>query len=173
MESWVSVSPDCHFSLQNLPYGVFSVDGSPPRIGTAIGDYALDLDCLGKEGVFNDLGFDVGVFRDEQLNSYAALGKQIHLTVRKFLQDLLSLETKIPQVLRDNELLKTKAMVHLDKAKMHLPFRISEYTDFFCGLSHAETVSCASLNQGLADLMVVCRYSDARQAVEGCLPLFL
>ena len=37
--SWISVTPDCHFPIQNLPYGVFSTASQPQhRIGVAIGD---------------------------------------------------------------------------------------------------------------------------------------
>ena len=37
--SWISVAPESHFPLQNLPYGVFSTASQPQhRIGVAIGD---------------------------------------------------------------------------------------------------------------------------------------
>ena len=37
--SWISVAPDSHFPLQNLPYGVFSTASQPQhRVGVAIGD---------------------------------------------------------------------------------------------------------------------------------------
>ncbi|KAK3751864.1 hypothetical protein QZH41_009675 [Actinostola sp. cb2023] len=42
--SFVEVTPESHFPIQNLPYGVFSTeDNSKHRIGVAIGDYVLDL----------------------------------------------------------------------------------------------------------------------------------
>ena len=44
MSSFISVDPDCDFSYQNLPYGVFSTasDGTH-RLGVAIGESVLDL----------------------------------------------------------------------------------------------------------------------------------
>ena len=42
-ESWVPVPAGSDFPVQNLPYGVFSIDGAPPRIGVAIGEHILDL----------------------------------------------------------------------------------------------------------------------------------
>ena len=49
MQSWVSVSPESHFSLQNLPYGIFSTAQDPkPRPGVAIGDNILDLKAASK-----------------------------------------------------------------------------------------------------------------------------
>ena len=42
--SWVPVSDQSHFPIQNLPYGVFSTQADPvPRIGVAIGNQILDL----------------------------------------------------------------------------------------------------------------------------------
>ena len=45
--TWVHVTQDSHFPLQNLPYGVFSTpEGPRHRIGVAIGDYVLDLSSV-------------------------------------------------------------------------------------------------------------------------------
>lgn len=42
--SWVaSANGHADFPLQNLPLGVFSINGSAPRSGVAIGDMILDL----------------------------------------------------------------------------------------------------------------------------------
>lgn len=42
--SWVSsANGHADFPLQNLPLGVFSINGSAPRSGVAIGDAILDL----------------------------------------------------------------------------------------------------------------------------------
>jgi fumarylacetoacetase len=42
--SWVP-GADAHpdFPVQNLPLGMFSTSGTPPRAGVAIGDHVLDL----------------------------------------------------------------------------------------------------------------------------------
>jgi fumarylacetoacetase len=140
MASWIDVSVDCHFSLHNLPYGVLNPPGSTARIGTAIGEYALDLKCLARAHIFDNIGFNVEVLQDVDLNRYAALGKPVHLKVRHLLQDLLRYDTKLGHVLRDNAELRHEAFCPLDAVSMHMPFRVSEYTDFFCGLPHAETV---------------------------------
>jgi fumarylacetoacetase len=43
-KSFIEVSKDSHFPIQNLPYGIFKTKDNPkPRAGTAIGDYILDL----------------------------------------------------------------------------------------------------------------------------------
>lgn len=56
--SFVQVSPDSHFSLQNLPYGIFhprdaAADQPSPRPGVAIGDYVLDLSAIASAGLFD------------------------------------------------------------------------------------------------------------------------
>ena len=44
LRSFIAVDPASDFSIQNLPYGVFSAkDGLAPRVGVAIGDHVLDL----------------------------------------------------------------------------------------------------------------------------------
>ena len=45
MTSWVESanSAETPFPLNNLPYGVYSLEGEPRRLGVAIGDFVLDL----------------------------------------------------------------------------------------------------------------------------------
>jgi fumarylacetoacetase len=40
--SWLDLPADTPFGLANLPYGVFTIDGGPSRVGVAIGDQVLD-----------------------------------------------------------------------------------------------------------------------------------
>ena len=60
MKSFIKYSPDSHFPIQNLPYGVFKPrpDGNP-RIGVAIGGFILDLSVLEDEGLGRFAGHDV------------------------------------------------------------------------------------------------------------------
>jgi fumarylacetoacetase len=52
--SFVPYDATCHFPLQNLPYGVFSVKGqSRKRLCVAIGDQVLDLAEVAKGGIFS------------------------------------------------------------------------------------------------------------------------
>ena len=43
LQSFIEVAPESHFSLQNLPYGIFQPIDGPTRAGVAIGDLVLDL----------------------------------------------------------------------------------------------------------------------------------
>ena len=47
MSCIVNIPQGCDFTLQNLPYGIFSTKGNARhRIGVAIGDYVLDLSAI-------------------------------------------------------------------------------------------------------------------------------
>lgn len=132
---------DSDFSLQNLPYGIFSTNSEGPRIGVAIGEYVLDLKVLAKDKVFSDLEFDASTLEASRLNAYAALGRDIHRAVRARLQQLLEIDSKLGDVLRDNQERRSRSLVPMSSVEMHLPMEIGDYTDFFVGLHHAVTVS--------------------------------
>ena len=55
MKTWLDISPDSDFSIHNLPFGIFSVDRSPKRIGMAIGEVVVDLVGVLELGVITDL----------------------------------------------------------------------------------------------------------------------
>jgi fumarylacetoacetase len=143
MASWIAINESSDFSLDNLPYGVFSTAASGPRIGVAIGDFVLDLGVLAREGIFNDLEFDVATLSQPNLNAYAALGRTVHSRLRQRLQTLLKQDGPSENALRDNKNLRDRALIESKNVQMHLPMVIGNYTDFFVGLHHAETVSWA------------------------------
>lgn len=134
------MSENSDFSLQNLPYGIFSTSGENLRIGTAIGDWVLDLKVLAQGGAFDDLKFDLETLQGPTLNAYAALGKVVHQKVRHRLQELLKKDTQLGHLLRDNKTIHDKAFYKQAEVEMHLPMKINNYTDFFVGLHHAVTV---------------------------------
>ena len=138
--SWLHIDEASDFSLQNLPYGVFSCEGRDQRIGVAVGSYALDMKVLAENGVFSAIDFDVTTLQEENLNRYAALGRPIHRQVRKFLQNLLDVHTSLGHLLRDNETLRNLAFLPRANINMHLPMAVGDYTDFFVVPYHAQNV---------------------------------
>ena len=136
LHSFIDVAPDSHFPIQNLPYGVFSAkDGLAPRIGVAIGDYVLDLWQLAQ-----DCRFDVvepAVFAAPQLNPFMALGPKVWSNTRARISELLRHDH--PE-LRDNEKLRKRALVPMADVRLHLPFAVSGYTDFYSSKEHATNV---------------------------------
>ena len=57
LKSFIEVSPDSHFPLENLPFGVFQPRQGKPRVGVAIGDLILDLSALEELGHFRSPEF--------------------------------------------------------------------------------------------------------------------
>ncbi|MGF2507333.1 fumarylacetoacetase, partial [Ralstonia pseudosolanacearum] len=52
--SWLAAAntPETHFPLENLPYGIFSTQPNPsPRAGVALGDQVIDLGALDDAGL--------------------------------------------------------------------------------------------------------------------------
>jgi fumarylacetoacetase len=136
LRSFIPVDATSHFPIQNLPYGVFSAkDGLAPRIGVAIGDYVLDLWQLAQ-----DCRFDVvepAVFAAPQLNPFMALGPKVWSSTRARISELLRHDH--PE-LRDNKKLRKRALVPMADVKLHLPFAVSGYTDFYSSKEHATNV---------------------------------
>lgn len=138
--SFIQVSEDSHFPIQNLPYGVFSPnDGkSLPRVGVAIGEYVLDLSVLDEAGFFKKTGVEgKNVFHQPVLNPFIELGKPVWKEVREILQHILDENVSD---LRDNEELRKKAFYLQKDVQMHLPVYIGDYTDFYASKEHATNV---------------------------------
>ncbi len=132
MSSWVETAndPQCPFPLNNLPFGVFSA-GDAPRCATAIGDKVLDLAALQKAGLLPACGFD-----EPALNTFMAKGPQVWQAVRDRLTSLLSAEHEDGET----RLQVTSALHEACDVRLHLPFQVSEYTDFYAGKQHAINV---------------------------------
>ncbi|MFB6448199.1 fumarylacetoacetase [Bradyrhizobium tunisiense] len=136
LRSFIEVDPSSDFPIQNLPYGVFSTPANPtPRVGVAIGNYVLDLWELEQDSRL-DVG-PLGVFSGGSLNPFMALGPKVWSKTRARLSELLRHDH--PE-LRDNEELRKQSLVPMRDARLHLPFTVSGYTDFYSSKEHATNV---------------------------------
>ena len=117
-----------NFSIQNLPYGVFSTAVSAPRIGVAFGDDVLDLALLEIEGLLDTHN----LFNQPALNAFMGAGREVWTAVRRRLQTLLS-----EDLLRLRQL---HALIPQAQVTMHLPAQIGDYTDFYASRQHATNV---------------------------------
>src|ERR1700756_2606139 len=135
LRSFIPVDPNSDFPIQNLPYCVFSARGFAPRIGVAIGDFVLDLWELEQDGRFA-FG-EIGVFSQASLNAFMALGPKMWAKTRARISELLRYDH--PE-LRDNEELRKLALVPIREAKLHMPFAVSGFTDFYSSKEHATNV---------------------------------
>ncbi|MFT6000447.1 MAG: fumarylacetoacetase [Neolewinella sp.] len=126
----IQVAQDSHFTIHNLPWGIFSVPGESPRVGIAIGDQILDMAAVAELEVFD---FDVSVFYEDKLNPFIELGKSVTNKARTQVQAWLKS--------KDSPLAgKPELFVPQADATMHMPVSIGDYTDFYSSIEHATNV---------------------------------
>jgi fumarylacetoacetase len=93
-------------------FGVFSTDGEPPRVGFRVGRGVLDLVAAG-------LG---SVFASPTLNPFLAQGRIAWEDTLGRIRDLVGLGSDL---------------VPLERARIHPPFAVADYVDFYSSLEHA------------------------------------
>jgi len=131
--SWVGSAnhPATDFPLMNLPCGVFSVEGAPPGCGVAIGDFVLDATGLEAAGLLRP--GDAPVLDQACWNGLMAQGPKAWATFRERLTELLSEGAAERHGVEPH-------LVPFADVRLHLPFRVSEYTDFYASIHHARNV---------------------------------
>ncbi|MGE5689404.1 MAG: fumarylacetoacetase [Pseudomonadota bacterium] len=110
------------FGADNLPYGIFSPPGGAPRVCTRVDDAVVDLSPLGAE------------FRQGTLNALMGMGRPVWETARMRVRDLVEggLGDRHP----------------LAAVRLHLPFAVSDYVDFYSSLEHATAMGRLFRPQG-------------------------
>src|SRR4051812_22326382 len=107
LRSFIEVSPDSHFPLENLPFGVFKPALGPARVGVAIGEEILDLAVVEEQGKFAGPEFQkIRAFHYDSLNAFLSLGRGAWRAARTTIQQLLAADN--PE-LRDNAELRARA----------------------------------------------------------------
>ncbi|MFN8276976.1 MAG: fumarylacetoacetase [Chitinophagales bacterium] len=134
MKSFIEVSSDSDFPIQNIPFGIIQTADRTPRAATAIGNYVVDLLVLAAAGYFDDLSAPVQVFSMPSLNAFIALGKPVTQAVRCRIQELLSVGSP------DEVLIREKALIPIEAAQLLMPIHIPNYTDFYSSREHATNV---------------------------------
>lgn len=137
LKSWVDVPKGSDFPIQNLPFGIFKTDYLQPVAGVAIGNHVLDLVYLHENGFLDGLGLPYGIFNQNELNGFLALGRKKGGVVRQRISELLRHDN---EALKSNMVAREMALVHKNEVQMQLPVRISNYTDFYSSEEHATNV---------------------------------
>ncbi|MFD1344075.1 fumarylacetoacetase [Litorisediminicola beolgyonensis] len=124
--SWVASANSAltDFPLNNLPYGVFD-DGRGARMGVAIGESILDVARV-------DHGQDPALFAEPSWNAVMAAGPELWAALRARLTELLSEPAHRDAV--------APHLVEAGAVRLLMPFRVSEYTDFYSSRDHATNV---------------------------------
>lgn len=136
LRSFIDVDPTSDFPIQNLPYGVFSTSGTPPRVGVAIGDFVLDLAVIEAAGLL-DLGGAKGVFAQPSINAFMALGPKRWPATRARISALLRHDNT---ELRDDAALRARAILLRKDVTLHLPLAVAGFADFYSSKEHATNV---------------------------------
>lgn len=131
--SWVESanSATTDFPLNNLPCGVFSIGAEDPRCGVAIGDRIVDVAALEEAGLL--VVAEHPVFDVPFWNELMELGPDAWAAFR----------TRLTALLVEGAAERAEVAPHLHAqadATMHLPFLVSEFTDFYAGRHHAFNV---------------------------------
>jgi fumarylacetoacetase len=137
LTSWVHVPDGSDFPIQNLPFGIFKTQGSAARAGVAIGEFIVDLAYLHKTGYFRQLALPEGIFARPFLNDFLSLGRKKIRSVRERVSELLRPEN---DQLQSTKAARKEALIPQWRAKMLLPVRVSNYTDFYSSEEHAINV---------------------------------
>jgi fumarylacetoacetase len=107
------------FGLDNLPYGVFSAGGGPPRAGVRVGDSVIDLAAA--------LGD--AVFAAPSLNPFMATGPASWARSRARITELIAGDA-VPE----------GAVHRLGDVELTLPFEVADYVDFYASEAHASNL---------------------------------
>lgn len=137
MKSWISVSHDNHFPLQNLPLGIMQTPQHTHQMVTIIGDCVINLAVLEKEGLFRHMNLPAAVFQSPYLNDFLSYGKETILELKRTLRHLFDVHN--PSI-RDNQELQHQCMLNVQEANLVLPVYIRDYTDFYSSEEHATNV---------------------------------
>ena len=137
LKSWLKVSADSDFPIQNIPFGVFLTKEHVVTIGTRIGDYAIDLGALQQLNYFEGIELTDDMFMQDTLNDFISDGKRTWRAVRNRIAELFC---ESNDTLQKNEKHREIVIFNLDDVEMQLPVLIGDYTDFYSSKEHATNV---------------------------------
>jgi fumarylacetoacetase len=150
--TWLDLPPGTGFGLACLPFGIFSVEPAargpsssspspggvphhpPPqtgrarRAGVAIGDSVLDV-----AAVADDLRLTVrDLFTEPVLNRFLAGGPAVWREARERITEWLTSPAHRAVV--------APHLIPRGEVRLHLPFAVADYVDFYASRNHAENV---------------------------------
>ncbi|MDH3795449.1 MAG: fumarylacetoacetase [Flavobacteriaceae bacterium] len=136
-KSWLEISADSDFPIQNIPFGVFLTRDDVITIGSRIGDYAIDLAAMHQLGYFEGIPLTDDIFLQDTLNDFISDGKKTWRLVRDRISDVFLADNAN---LRDNTKHRNIILFTLDEIEMQMPVLIGDYTDFYSSREHATNV---------------------------------
>ena len=135
--SWLEVSNESDFPIQNIPFGVFLTRENVVTVGTRIGNFAIDLGALQQLNYFEDIELTDDMFIQDTLNDFISDGQKTWRLVRNRIADIFDTQNS---KLRDNAKHRKIVIFNIDEVEMQLPVLIGDYTDFYSSKEHATNV---------------------------------
>lgn len=135
--SWLHVSKNSDFPIQNIPFGVFLTRDDIITIGSRIGDTAIDLGALHQLGYFDGIPLTDDIFLQDTLNDFIADGRKTWRLVRNRIAQIFDADN---DTLKNNTAHKETILFRLDEIEMQLPVHVGDYTDFYASKEHATNV---------------------------------
>ncbi len=137
LKSWLDVTEESDFPIQNIPFGVFITKDDVVTIGTRIGDYAIDLGALQQLNYFAGIELTDDMFMQDTLNDFISDGKKTWRLVRNRISEIFESNNS---ELRDNAGHRDIVVCNMEDVEMQLPVLIGDYTDFYSSKEHATNV---------------------------------
>lgn len=133
--SWIHVPNGSHFPIQNLPFCSYASESAPEgSIAVRVGDTLVDLYQLCHAELLKGGDFQFSCDFQEVLEEG---GRRSLTEIRHQLFDLLSSDCP---TLRDNQQLRSKALLSVESAEVLIPMTINAFVDFYSGINHASNV---------------------------------
>jgi fumarylacetoacetase len=115
----IAIPDGSPYGLDNLPYGVFSAGGAPPRVGLRVADRVIDLAATLSDDMF----------AAPSLNPFLAAGPARWAAVRTRMTELITAGSVPPA-----------AVYPVADVSLLLPFEVADYIDFYASEQHAATL---------------------------------
>ncbi|GIH71245.1 fumarylacetoacetase [Sphaerimonospora thailandensis] len=122
--TWIDLRDD-GWGLDNLPYGVFSTGGPDRRVGVAVGGHVLDLGAAARD-LWPAMA---GTFAEGTLDRFMARGRAVWDETRERVTGWLT-DAAHERAVRPH-------LVDRDAVRLHLPFTVADYVDFYASEHHA------------------------------------
>ena len=90
-KSWLEVTKNSDFPIQNIPFGVFLTKENVVTVGTRIGDFAIDLGALQQLNYFEGIELTDDMFMQDTLNDFISDGKKTWRLVRNRIADIFDI----------------------------------------------------------------------------------
>lgn len=137
--SWVRVDADSDFSLQNIPFGIGTIQGRTSVV-SIIGASVIDLSAMAQLGLLDEVisrfAIDRAVFAAPALNPFMALGKAATRAVRLRIAALLDEASDAG----DERANMAACLLPQHAVTMKMPVQVGDYTDFYSSREHATNV---------------------------------